>query len=182
MPSRAGSQVSGFSQSYGGCAEREPIRSLRPARWSSSATRRPVLPVPPRTSVPPSGKLSLPICITPLNGDTDDAGRTAPAQVKPAHAPDAPHSVCPRTRSMSAIRYVLDVGDDISPIGSALQSRERHAISRKDLLRVSQPGVQQLHRPHGLRLRQLPRIPKPWQLAHLTANDSIQVGSSGGSA
>jgi len=47
------SQLSGFSQSNEGSALREPMRTSRPAFTSCSATRRPVLPVPPRTRIEP---------------------------------------------------------------------------------------------------------------------------------
>src|SRR5215218_7142940 len=50
-PSNAGAHVSGFSQSNGGAPDREPIRTGTPRATSRSATRRPVLPVPPITNV-----------------------------------------------------------------------------------------------------------------------------------
>src|SRR5512145_1544036 len=50
-PRNAGSQVVGFSQSKGGSPDREPTRTGRPRPLSRATTRRPVLPVPPRTSV-----------------------------------------------------------------------------------------------------------------------------------
>src|SRR5687768_3061687 len=49
--SSAGAQVARSSQSNGGVPEREPTRTGRPRSVSRSTTRRPVLPVPPSTSV-----------------------------------------------------------------------------------------------------------------------------------
>src|SRR5262249_60369632 len=48
---RAGAQVERSSQSNGGEPDREPTRIGRPRSVRRSATRRPVLPVPPRTRV-----------------------------------------------------------------------------------------------------------------------------------
>src|SRR5215208_6828462 len=47
----AGTHVASSSQSNGGSPEREPTRTGMPRASSRSTTRRPVLPVPPRTSV-----------------------------------------------------------------------------------------------------------------------------------
>jgi hypothetical protein len=65
MSRSAGAQVARSSQSNGGAPEREPIRVGTPRAISSSATRRPVLPVPPRTSV---AGLSIvrPVMVTPV--------------------------------------------------------------------------------------------------------------------
>jgi hypothetical protein len=51
IPSTAIGQVAGFSQSNGGVPPRAPRRTGTPRASSRSATRRPVLPVAPRTSV-----------------------------------------------------------------------------------------------------------------------------------
>src|SRR5215212_6139496 len=47
----AGTHVASSSQSNGGSPEREATRTGMPRASSRSTTRRPVLPVPPRTSV-----------------------------------------------------------------------------------------------------------------------------------
>src|SRR5882724_2104477 len=51
MSWRAGPQVAGCSQSNAGVADREPMRTGKPRALSCSATRRPVLPVPPTTRI-----------------------------------------------------------------------------------------------------------------------------------
>lgn len=55
MPSRAAGQVSGSFQSNAGSAARDATRVATPRARSRSVTRRPVLPVPPRTRVAAAG-------------------------------------------------------------------------------------------------------------------------------
>src|SRR5918912_4147456 len=64
-PSSTGVQVERSSQSNRGVPEREPTRTGRPRASRRSTTRRPVLPVPPSTSV---GFVSpvLPVIVAPL--------------------------------------------------------------------------------------------------------------------
>src|SRR5215510_14757859 len=51
MPFKQGNQVSRSSQSKGGWPDREPMWNGKPPCLSRSATRRPVFPFPPITSV-----------------------------------------------------------------------------------------------------------------------------------
>jgi hypothetical protein len=65
MSRSAGTQVSRSSQSNGGVPEREPTRVATPRAASRSATRLPVLPVPPSTSVAGFSPVSS-VMVTPV--------------------------------------------------------------------------------------------------------------------
>src|SRR3712207_291697 len=73
----AGAHVASSSQSNGGSPEREPTRTGSPRSSSRSTTLRPVLPVPPRTSV------VVFLCPFSIIFSFDAVGSTLPGNLRP---------------------------------------------------------------------------------------------------
>src|SRR6516162_8181311 len=103
-PSSAAAQVDGSSQSNGGWPEREPTRAGTPCAVSRCTTRRPVLPVPPTTSVWFAWYV-LPIMMAP-SGPVESSCRhpwrrryELPSAVRVGELPDLGSLIFPRWRS-----------------------------------------------------------------------------------